>query len=272
MVQARNMLDAAPDGLLARPLSARSVIASLLLGMHPPRASAALLGHWCELFGIAGGTTRVALSRMRASGEIVTIDGVNELAGPLLARQAHQDWSLRPDLVPWSGEWRVAMVAGERRAADDRHALRTAMRRLRYAERREGVWLRPDNLPTEAAPAGAHEVAEVQCSWWRGQPDDDPTALASELFALERWAARAATFCDRVTEATERLRSEEFAAIADAFVLGTAALQHVRRDPLLPPALLPDDWPGDRLRVAYGAYRAAFVTASAAWFRAAASR
>jgi phenylacetic acid degradation operon negative regulatory protein len=271
MEQARNTLDR-PDGLLVRRLSARSVIASLLLGMHPPRASTALLGRWCELFGIAGGTARVALSRMRASGEVVSIKGSYELAGPLLARQEHQDWSLRPNLVPWTGDWRLAVVTGERRAAGDRHALRTAMRALRYVERREGLWLRPDNLPPEAAPAGAHAVAAAQCAWWRGRPDDDPAALAAELFTPQGWAARAESLCERVTKATQRLRSGEFAAIADAFVLGAAALQHIRRDPLLPETLLPERWNGDRLRVAYSTYRGAFDAASAAWFRAAASR
>ena len=38
---------------LLRPLSPRSVIASLLLGMHPPRLSSARLVQWCAVFGVS---------------------------------------------------------------------------------------------------------------------------------------------------------------------------------------------------------------------------
>ncbi|OSP39689.1 PaaX domain-containing protein, C- domain protein, partial [Streptomyces sp. 13-12-16] len=32
-------------------------------------------------------------------------------------------------------------------------------------------------------------------------------------------------------------------------------VRHLLADPVLPPALLPADWPGDALRSAYGGYR-----------------
>ena len=98
------------DDPLPRPLSPRSVIASLLLGIHPPRLRGALLVRWCGLLGIAEGTTRVALSRMVDAGELTTTAGRYELAGPLRARQAGQDWSLAPVLLPWSGEWDLWLV------------------------------------------------------------------------------------------------------------------------------------------------------------------
>jgi phenylacetic acid degradation operon negative regulatory protein len=269
MQQSRNTLEAtaAFDGL-ARPLSARSVIASMLLGMHPPRMRGALLVKWCEKFGIAEGTARVALHRMRAAGELEVGDGHYALAGPLVARQEHQEWSLEPHPHRWTGEWRLAVVAGERRTAPVRQALRTAMRRLRYAERREGLWLRPDNLPVDAAPADAHTIASAQCSWWTGAPDgDDPTALASSLFGIRTWTRRARSLTDQLAVETENLRAEDFSALADSFVVGAAALQQVRADPLLPDELLPDDWPGRELRAAYADYRAAFGVAATAWFR-----
>jgi phenylacetic acid degradation operon negative regulatory protein len=46
----------------------------------------------------------------------------------------------------------------------------------------------------------------------------------------------------------------------------TATLQHVRADPLLPPELLPRDWPGTRLRDAYISVRDAFDREVADWF------
>lgn len=265
MQQIRN---AAEEPLLDRPLSTRSVIASLLLGTHPPRLPAALLVRWCGRFGIAEGTARVALSRMVAAGELRSGAAHYELTGGLRERQAYQEWSLAPRLTPWDGGWRSAVVTGERRNAAQRQALRDAMRRLRFAELREGVWLRPDNLPRDAGPDDAWSVADRQVEWFGGaRPDEDGGALADRLFALDGWRDRGAALSDRLHDATGALADGDGDALPDAFVVGAAALQHVRSDPLLPGALLPDDWPGDELRRGYVDYQRAFVAATAAWFR-----
>src|SRR4249920_1844778 len=107
MQQSRNItLTARPaqEPLLERPLSARSVMASLLLGRQPPEAPVADLVRWCGLFGIAEGTARVALHRMTVKGEIVVTDGVYRLAGPLIRRQDRQVSSLTPRVREWAGD------------------------------------------------------------------------------------------------------------------------------------------------------------------------
>jgi len=54
MMRERNARGAPEAGpLLERPLSARSVIASLLLRTRPPRMSGARLVQWCGLFGVS---------------------------------------------------------------------------------------------------------------------------------------------------------------------------------------------------------------------------
>ena len=63
------------DTLQIRPLTARSVVLSTLLGVHPPRLAARHLVRVGDLFGIAEGTIRVALSRMVTSGDLVQTDG-----------------------------------------------------------------------------------------------------------------------------------------------------------------------------------------------------
>src|SRR3954447_13693591 len=147
MQQSRNVHSASgSEPLLERPLSARSVMASLLLGRRPPEAPVADLVRWCELFGIAEGTARVALHRMTVKGEIEARDGVYRLAGRLAGRQVRQETSLAPRVREWRGDWRVAVVVATRRDAPTRAGLRDAMRRLHFGERREGVWMRPDNL------------------------------------------------------------------------------------------------------------------------------
>ena len=69
------------------PLSARSVIASTLLGSDPPRLAGRLLVAIGEPFGIPRGTMRVALTRMVDRGELTNIDGTYKLRGELLQRK-----------------------------------------------------------------------------------------------------------------------------------------------------------------------------------------
>jgi phenylacetic acid degradation operon negative regulatory protein len=261
MQQSRNVREVA---LLERPLSARSVMASLLLGRTPPTAPVADLVRWCGLFGISEGTARVALHRMVAKEELDARDGVYRLAGRLARRQARQETSLAPDVRPWNGEWRMATVVATRRAASTRAELRDAMRRLHFAEVREGVWLRPDNL-TFAVPA----VAGRQCEWFAARPDDDPAALATRLFRPARWANRARELDRHLAAMTARLGGHGHQVVAEAFVAGAAALRHIGTDPLLPAELLPPDWPGGGLRARYAEYQLAFDGVARDWFRAA---
>ena len=257
--------------LLERPLNARSVIGSLLLGVHPPRLPGSRIVEWCTRFGIAEGTARVALSRMVDRGELVGDRGVYELAGRVRELQGPQDWSLEPHLLPWHGTWRFGIVGVARgagpRDARARAALRDVMRRLRYAGLREGVWTRPDNLPVEAGPAESWTIADAQCQWWTGAPDGEPELLAIELFAPAAWATRARTLLERLDAVTRDLDAGRDDALAPGFVTGAAALQHARRDPLLPAALLPGDWPADDLRSAYVRFQKAFALALADAFR-----
>ena len=145
-----------------RPLTARSVVASTLLGVRPsvlpPRSLVASAG----LFGIAEGAVRTALSRMVVAGELTLDDGRYALSGPFLSRRERQDESRNGVGGPWDGEWEMAVVEGERRPAADRTALRAAMRALRFGELREGVWLRPANLDPDRLP-DARTVVGAQC-------------------------------------------------------------------------------------------------------------
>lgn len=259
---------AAPNAgvpLSLRALTPRSLMLSLLLGMHPPRLTAARLVRWCELFGVGEGTTRVALSRMVKAGELITADGVYRLTGRQQIRQSTQDFVLRPEFAAWDGAWSVGVVTAERTAAQ-RVELRSAMRALRFAEQREGVWTRPDNLPRRSAPDDAWAAVDAQCYLWRAQPEGDASALASQMWGLDEWARAARDAAGSLTAATVAL-GQGVPAIADGFRSGAAALGHLRTDPLLPVALLPPRWPGDDLRRAYREFQPAFAAAVRDWFR-----
>ncbi|MFI0482748.1 PaaX family transcriptional regulator C-terminal domain-containing protein [Actinomadura sp. 9N215] len=232
------------DSLQIRPLTARSVVLSTLLGVHPPRLPARYLVRVGELFGIAEGTIRVALSRMVNSGDLVQAGGTYALTERLLERQARQDESRLPPVLPWDGVWEIAVITAERRPAADRAALRQAMSALRLAELREGTWLRPANL-TRRRP----DIVVRQCTFLKGRPEEEPATLAAALWDLDAWAAKAHALSTALTEAT---------AIAERFTLAAAILRHLVNDPLLPAELLPSGWPGPNLRVQYEHFESEF--------------
>jgi phenylacetic acid degradation operon negative regulatory protein len=220
-----------------RPLTARSVVLSTLLGSHPPRLAARYLVRVGELFDIAEGTIRVALSRMVAAGDLIQVDGAYELTERLLQRQARQDESRSPRTRRWDGSWEIAVITAERRPAADRAALRQAMAALRLAELREGTWLRPANL-TRTRPA----IVDQQCTFLTGRPEQDPHELTAALWDLPAW-----------TDKADALRTalDDADSLAERFTVAAAVLRHLLNDPLLPDELLPDGWPGADLRGHY---------------------
>jgi phenylacetic acid degradation operon negative regulatory protein len=239
-------------------LGARSVVLSTLLGTDPPRMTVRNLLRVTQLFGLSPGTVRTALTRMVQRGELETDgDGTYRLAGALLGRQARQRQSQTADRLEWSGRWRLAVVTGDGRSAADRAELRQAMGALRFAEQREGVWLRPDNLPADRLPA-ARASADGQCTWFSAHPDVDDAELAVRLWDLDGWAATAHDLRRSVAELTTRVEAGETAALAEGFVVSAAVLRHFQADPLLPDELVGRTWPGARLRIDYDRYDRAY--------------
>jgi phenylacetic acid degradation operon negative regulatory protein len=225
------------------PLTARSVLASALLGEDPPQLPVSHLVHLARLFGINENRARVALSRMAAAGEVSTDgSGHYRLAGHLLDRRDRQAGSRRGATRPWNGSWRMVVVTASGRSADDRAARRRGLALARLAEQREGVWLRPDNLDLRPDPGGDPDVALYSVT-----PDTDPGRLASTLWDLVSWARVA----DGLEEQMDALPPTAPDDLAPGFVLSAAVLRHLQADPLLPTELLPGEWPGARLREAY---------------------
>jgi phenylacetic acid degradation operon negative regulatory protein len=242
------------------PLTARSVLASALLGEDPPELPVSHLVHLAGLFGINGNRARVALSRMASVGE-VTSDGSGRyrLAGHLLDRQDRQNASRRGETRTWDGSWRMVVVTASGRSADDRSARRRALARARLAEQREGVWLRPDNIDLRPDPASDPDI-EV----YSATPDGDPRELAAALWDLGAWE-REATRLEGRMEALPPTGPED---LAPGFVLSAAVLRHLQADPLLPTALVPEGWPGPSLRETYDRWDRQYRLVLHTWGRA----
>jgi len=189
---------------------------------------------------------------MVAAGELSLDDGRYALAGPFLTRRERQDESRSGATRAWNGEWELAVVEGGRRSAVDRTALRRAMRDLRQAELREGVWLRPANLVADRLPE-ARSVVAAQCTGFTARPAD---AVADRLWDLDGWAATTRRLEADLAAHGPRLDDPDELAVG--FLLSAAVLRHLQTDPLLPLDLLPGDWPGGSLRAAYERYDAGF--------------
>lgn len=227
-----------------QPLTARSVVLSTLLGYHPPALPVSALVRVGALFGVADRAIRTALTRMVHDGELQSTDGVYQLNQRLLHRQARQDAACSPHTKRWNGTWEIAIVTSPPRPLADRVALRRSMAELRLAELREGVWTRPANLRRDR-----HAVVVEQCSFFDGRYEDSST-LAQKLWDLSAWADEARRLFT-VLDAVASLR--------DGFVVSAEVIRHLLVDPCLPPALVPDDWPGNELRQRYAGFNVSYA-------------
>jgi phenylacetic acid degradation operon negative regulatory protein len=232
---------AQPDDVDLRPLSARSVVLSLLLGAHPPELAVRDLVRAVEPFGVGASTLRAALSRMTAAGDLRRTDSAYRLSDRLLARQRRQDDAVRPRTRAWDGDWEMVVITTTGRGAAERAELRARLTALRLAELREGVWLRPANL-CRPLPDDLGRVARHFTS----RPDGPAPELAAVLWPLDTWAATARRLLAHVAGADRP---------ADRLTAFAAVVRHLLADPVLPPGLLPDDWPGTDLRTAYTDYQ-----------------
>jgi phenylacetic acid degradation operon negative regulatory protein len=241
------------------PLTARSVMASALLGMDPPELPVAQLVRLTSLFGISENRARVALSRMVSADEATTDgSGAYRLAGHLAQRQSRQSASRSGRTGTYEGEWHLAVVTTSGSSAEVRASRRRALTYARLGELREGVWMRPANLEL-VLPDDTTGHMEVMVA----RPVD-PDRLAETLWDLPAWSARASELRSQLSA----LPPDGPDDLAPGFVLSAAVLRHLQSDPLLPPSLLPADWPGASLRSEYDLWDGAYRRTLREWSRA----
>ena len=222
-------------------MTARSVVLSVLLGAHPAKATAAQLLRLTADFGIKESALRVVLTRMVGAGDLVRSDDGYRLSDRLLARQRRQDAALHPATRQWDGSWVTAVSTAVGPDARTRAAMRTALQHSRFAELREGLWMRPDNL-AEGLPAEAAGLVRVLRA-----RDDAPGDLAATLWDLPGWSEIGRRLLCEMDRAT---------GIPERFAVAAAMVRHLLTDPVLPAELLPGDWPADELRAVYAAFAA----------------
>lgn len=227
-----------------RPFNARSLVLSVLLGLPTPRLTTRSLMQLGDLFDLAPGTVRTALSRMVAAGELVTDGGAYELGGRLLERKEAQDIGRRPPDDAWDGAWWIVAVTAPNRTITARREFRTQMVNARMGELRPDTWLRPANL------SGPHVKRDVVVL--RGERSgDDPLELVGRLWDLPSIADRCRMLLDELDSADRGIAEGEMAAIPAAMLRAAAVVRFLREEPLLPRSLTPTEWPVEELRDRY---------------------
>ena len=225
-------------------MTARSVVLSVLLGAHPAWATAAQLLLLTGDFGIRESTVRVALTRMVGAGDLVRSEDGYRLSDRLLARQRRQDDALNPRRRAWDGTWTLLVITTVGTEARARAALRNRLQDKRFAELREGVWVRPDNVEVDLGADVRERVRVLRAH------DEAPDELAAQLWDLSGWADAGRDMLTAMAAAPD---------IPGRFTVAAAMVRHLLTDPVLPDELLPEDWPGAALRKAYEDFAAELV-------------
>lgn len=239
-----------------RPVTARAILATALLGAREPQLPVSHLVAVASLFGISPGAARTCLWRMVSNGELTTDKATYTLAGRLLERRQLVDAASRTEHTPtshWDGTWELAVVSLDRRDAMDRHDLRKAATALHLTEIKEGVWARPDNLDPQRRPE-SRAVLNRQCIQFRAAESNIAPETTRTLFRLDDWANdahRLTAAMNHEFDATPFDTDDISATLSYHFTLSIAAVHQLELDPFLPADLLPEDWPAEHLRVTY---------------------
>jgi len=219
-----------------------------------------------EIFGLTGGTIRVAISRMLANGELAKQERGYLLIGSLADRQARQATGRNPPTIEWDGQWEVVSANSAAGRGSGGEALRSAATTLRLARLRDGVWTRPRNLDPERDRA-PRAVINSLCTTFIARPDQRGGSfeLRDSLWDLESWAADARELRANINKLTARLERGDNRDLAPGFIESAAVLRLLSNDPLLPPELAPLGWPSESLRGDYAKFDIAYRLVLRKW-------
>lgn len=255
-------------GITTPPFGARSLALSLLLGTRPPRLRVSSLVAAGELFGVAGGTMRTALSRMAAAGEVMVEDGEYRLAGSMVDRQMRQDSGRTIAPEGWDGTWVTITPRHGSRPLDQRRELRRQLTDRCFGELRPDYWLRPANVNVESIDDLG---AEFDLLVFRGclSGRDVEVDLVQQLWSVHELNNRAAELRRDLNQllAHHTVDALNHEWLVTAFVSAAEVVRFLAREPRLPAALLPKSWVVDELRQEYDDFERNFQKALARFFR-----
>jgi phenylacetic acid degradation operon negative regulatory protein len=253
------------DELKREPSRTGSIVITVFGDAIVPRGGSVWLGTLLTFFAsldVDAGVVRTAMSRLAADGWLDRHKaGRNSFYS--LAEKGRQIFDIAtrhiydPPPSDWSGRFELLLIGN----GEDRDASREALRNAGFGSPLPGVWIAPSGVPVPEEAQGAIRL-EVSAE------DDSGRRLLRESWPLERTASAYLTFIksfEPLHAAIARRPLDE----ADAFTARILLIHHYRRvvlrDPLLPTALLPADWPGSAARRLCGDIYCALLPASEQW-------
>lgn len=261
--------------LLARiearsPIRAWSLIVTVYGDAVAPRGGELWLGSLTEMLALLGtdkGAVRTAVSRLANEGWLIRRrDGrhsfyrLSESGAEAFAGATRRIYS--ETFVNWSGRWRIGVLADGANRGDQRDELRARG----YGQLAQGVMIAPQSAATDAEdPASAPGTI-----WFdAGASGADAPQIAERAWQLGPVAERYRRFLELFGPLEGRLAAAPPLSTAEAFLLRLLLIHEFRRivlrDPLLPQAVLPADWPGREARRLTGELYRRVVVASERW-------
>jgi phenylacetic acid degradation operon negative regulatory protein len=254
------------DQLKREPSRTGSIVITVFGDAIVPRGGAVWLGTllaFFEALDIDSGVVRTAMSRLAADGWLER-SKVGRNSFYRLARKGQHTFETAtqhiydPPPSDWTGRFELLLIGN----AEDRETAREALSDAGFGSPLPGVWLAPSGVPVpeEAARAIRLEVSAE---------DDSGRRLLSASWPLERTAGAYLKFMKTFAPLSDWLGRGEALSDIDAFTARILLIHHYRRvvlrDPLLPNALLPRDWPGQAARRLCGNIYRALLPASEQW-------
>jgi phenylacetic acid degradation operon negative regulatory protein len=257
-----------------RPIRAGSLIVTIYGDAIVPRGGSLWLGSLLEMmagFGVEPGLVRTAISRLVSDGWFertrVGKHSYHRLSAQRAAEFAAATTRIyRAGDPVWSGELDLLIITSP--DAMQRAAYRDQKLREGYGQAAANVLLRPrtsgvvsgtpatdrsEAIPLVARPEGEHEVKMLAQACWQ----------LDELAAAYRNFLK--VFGPVAGEIAEGRRLTGAQALQLRVLLVHDWRRIVLRDPLLPRAMLPEDWPGTRARALIAAVYRRILASSERW-------
>jgi phenylacetic acid degradation operon negative regulatory protein len=254
------------EQLKREPSRTGSIVITVFGDAIVPRGGSVWLGTLLEFFealDIDSGVVRTAMSRLATDGWLER-NKIGRNSFYRLAKKGRQTFAAAtrhiydPPPSDWTGRFELLLIGN----GEDRDASRDALKNAGFGSPLPGVWVAPSGVPVPEEAAGAIRL-EVSAE------DDSGRRLLSESWPLDRTADAYQKFMKTFAPLRGWIGRGGDLTEADAFTARILLIHHYRRvvlrDPLLPTALLPGDWPGRAARELCGEIYRGLLRQSEQW-------
>jgi phenylacetic acid degradation operon negative regulatory protein len=254
------------DQLKREPSRTGSIVITVFGDAIVPRGGSVWLGTLLEFFktiDIDSSVVRTAMSRLAAEGWFER-KKIGRNSFYRLVKRERQTFDVATKHIygapasDWTGRFQLLLIGN----GGHGDAAREALKNAGFGSPLPGVWVAPSGvpIPEEAASAIRLEVSAE---------DDSGRRLLSESWPLQRTADAYLKFMKTFDPLRSWIDRRKGLSDVDAFTARILLIHHYRRvvlrDPLLPGALLPADWPGRAARDLCGEIYRGLLPASEQW-------